>query len=62
MKKKLIIGLSAFGATLLFCGLLAWLSGFNFDHRSVDVAFGTFVAFSVAGFIGGGAYLSACDL
>ena len=32
------------------CAVIAWLSGYDFDHRSSDVAFGFFITIYLAGF------------
>lgn len=39
MKKRIVCSVVTFVLCLCICALLAWLAGFNFDHRSADVAF-----------------------
>ena len=36
--------ITAFVAAFLFCWLVAWVGGFNFDQRNQDVAFGLVIA------------------
>lgn len=45
MKPPVLAFLVGFFLTALFCSLLAWVSGYNFDHRSPDVAWGIWVSF-----------------
>lgn len=36
---------------LALCALLAWVGGFNFDQRNVDVAMSTFLAIFFSGMV-----------
>lgn len=49
MRDRFIFG---FIVSAILLAFTAWLSGFDFDHRSVDVAFG-FVMGVLLSFIGG---------
>ena len=48
--------------TLLFAGLIAWLSGFNFDHRNADVAWSAVFAVCMAAIAAGLTLLVSMDL
>lgn len=43
MKPKIKLAITGGLAALIFCLFLAWVGGFNFDHRGVDVAFACFL-------------------
>ena len=37
MKKSIILTSLSFLMSTLICAFIAWCSGFNFDHRNIDV-------------------------
>jgi len=39
---------AVFIGTLALCAGLAWLSGYNFDHRDRDVFFGSLICFGIS--------------
>ena len=39
---------AVFIGTLAICTGLAWLSGYNFDHRGENVFFGSLVSFGIS--------------
>ena len=47
MKRRVFLFLTV----LLISAGLAWLSGYNFDHRSEEVAFSTFISLMFAVFV-----------
>jgi len=53
--KTTLITAAAFILPMLFAASLAWLGGFNFDHRNFDVAYGfgfaTVMSGAIASFV-----------
>jgi hypothetical protein len=59
LRTRILLSALAFVGTAATCAFLAWMNGYNFDHRDMDVGKGAIYTLMVSGFAFAASMLAA---